>query len=86
MANQRYPLIHLGLPPFFHLHPPLPSSSSYLCSDDLPAIWDRRVYVVIETQLAAAEISHRQVKVDLKALAFLYLHMRWSGRRRGFLG
>jgi hypothetical protein len=43
----------------------------YLYSDDLPAIWDRRVYTIIEKRLAAAGISHTQVKADLKALAGL---------------
>ena len=59
----------------------------YLYSDDLPAIWDRRVYTIIEKQLAAAGISHTQVKVDLKALAgllelpLLAYALEWPSKR-----
>ena len=59
----------------------------YLYSDDLPAIWDRRVHTVIEKRLAAAGISHTQVKVDLKALAgllelpLLAYALEWPSKR-----
>ena len=59
----------------------------YLYSDDLPAIWDRRVHTIIEKQLAAAGISHTQVKVDLKGLAgllelpLLAYALEWPSKR-----
>ena len=59
----------------------------YLYSDDLPAIWDRRVYTIIEKRLAAAGISHTQVKVDLKGLAgllelpLLAYALEWPSKR-----
>ena len=59
----------------------------YLYSDDLPAIWDRRVYTIIEKQLVAAGISHTQVKVDLKGLAgllelpLLAYALEWPSKR-----
>ena len=59
----------------------------YLYSDDLPAIWDRRVHTVIEKRLAAAGISHTQVKVDLKGLAgllelpLLAYALEWPSKR-----
>ena len=59
----------------------------YLYSDDLPAIWDRRVHTIIEKQLAVAGISHTQVKVDLKALAgllelpLLAYALEWPSKR-----
>ena len=59
----------------------------YLYSDDLPAIWDRRVHTVIEKRLAVAGIGHTQVKVDLKALAgllelpLLAYALEWPSKR-----
>ena len=59
----------------------------YLYSDDLPALWDRRVHTTIEKQLAAAGISHTQVKVDLKGLAgllelpLLAYALEWPSKR-----
>lgn len=43
----------------------------YLYSDELPALWDRRVMLALEPQLIALGVRPAQVKVELAALARL---------------
>jgi hypothetical protein len=42
---------------------------TYLYSDELPAIWDRRVFVALEQEFRAWKVKPTQIKLELEILA-----------------